>query len=329
MNILVFFTGGRIGCAVENGWISTDDLTKYKLIELYKQQNDAAQVTFNTITPYYILSENLSAVELTKLCECISENLSKEYDGIIVTHGTDTLQYTAAALSFAFSNINIPIVMVSSAYPLEDEKANGVANFSAAVSFIVEKAGKGVFVSYKNSFESKVNIHAGTRIVSHMESSADVYSIDNNPYAFCENDKITLNGNFVSGDFYQITNPIKFCDFSGVLVVDGHPGDEFNYSLSNYKAVILMPYHSATLNTDNGKFIEFLKNAEKNRIPVFMVNASIGAQYESTKLYSKLNIIVLPTCTKPAIYMKCWIGASIGENIEEFVKKPVAQEFIK
>ncbi len=328
MNILVVFTGGTIGSAVENGWISTDDCTRYKLIGLYKNKTDAEQVNFDTTTPYYILSENLSAVELTKLCECIRENLTKNYDGIIVTHGTDTLQYTAAALSYVFSDIKIPIVLVSSAYPLDDVRANGVDNFSAAVSFIKEQAGTGVFVSYKNNFENKVNIHVGTRLVSHMEASADVFSIDNNPYAFCDNGQITLNERFISGKNSQIPTQFKFCEYPKVLVVDCHPGDEFNYCPKDYNAIILMPFHSATLNTDNVKFKEFMNRAVASEIPVFMVNASTGVQYESAKLYEELKITVLPTCTKPAIYMKCWIAVSLGDDVEKFVKNPVAQEFI-
>ena len=60
------------------------------------------------------------------------------------------------------------------------------------MEFIKSGCGTGVYVSSKNSSDNKVNIHAGTRLIAHMEASADVFSVDNNPYAFCENGKIVL-----------------------------------------------------------------------------------------------------------------------------------------
>ena len=329
MNILVVFTGGTIGSTVKDGWISTDSETKYQLIELYKKRYGGTGINFDKKTPYYILSENLSAAELTKLGKCINENLDNGYDGIIVTHGTDTLQYSASALSFMFSDVEIPIVLVSSAYPLENEKANGVDNFNGAVEFIKSGMGTGVYVSYKNSFENKVNIHTGTRLIAHMEASSEVFSVDNNPYAFYDNGKINLNNEYISGKVSDKINPVEFCDYPKILVVDCHPGDEFNYKPENYNAIILVPYHSATLNTQNDKFKKFMDEAKQNEVPVFLVNVPSGEQYETTKIYKELNINVLPMCSKPAIYVKCWIALSLGKNIKEFVNSSVAQEFIE
>ena len=59
-----------------------------------------------------------------------------KYDGIIVTHGTDTLPYSAAALSYALGNNCIPVCLVSSNYPIEDERANGVDNLHGAIRLI-------------------------------------------------------------------------------------------------------------------------------------------------------------------------------------------------
>jgi len=328
MKILVIFTGGTIGSSVEDGWITTDSDTKYKLIELYRKRHNDLFTEFNYVTPYFVLSENLSATELTKLAKCIQENIQKDYDGIIVTHGTDTLQYTSAALSFMFADANLPIVLVSSAFPLEDCRANGVDNFNAAVKFINAKAGTGLFVSYKNSFENTVNVHNGTRVISHMEASADVFSIDGNPYAFYKDENIVCNKYFVGKKTGRSIGAIDFCDYPDVLVIDSHPGDRFNYDPQDYKAIVLVPFHSATLNTDNERFKVFLKKANLFGIPVFLVNASSGTQYESTKIYDDFNITVLPMCTKSAIYMKCWIAVSKGENIKDFVTTPITEEFI-
>ena len=66
MNILVIFTGGTIGSASGKKWISLDDSTNYTLIENYKKEGDS-EISFSVLSPYSILSENLSGEELTAL----------------------------------------------------------------------------------------------------------------------------------------------------------------------------------------------------------------------------------------------------------------------
>ena len=328
MKILVIFTGGTIGSVVGDKWISVSADTKYKLIEDYKK-NNPADIDFDTDSPYYILSENLSAKELTLLYSCIKENLLKNYDGIIVTHGTDTLQYSASAMSFLYSQINIPIVFVSSAFPLEDMRENGSINFVAAVEFIKSKCGNGVFVSYKNDNENKVNIHMATRLKSHSEASSDIYSIDNNPYAHWLDYKIYCNSNYIKGVSNEALCIQEFCSEPRILVIESKPGDSYKYSLDKCNVVILAPYHSATLDVDNQNFVDFCVCAKEKNIPVFLVNITSGIRYESVKKLEKLNIVSLPFCSKIPIYMKCWIAISGGENVEEYVLKPMAQEFIE
>ena len=115
MKILVVFTGGTIGSCYNDGVISPDSSTRYKLIEMYKQNGGYAE--FDAISPYTVLSENLNGEYFNLLYNSVKENINN-YDGIIVTHGTDTLQYTSAVLSYMFGLCNTPIVLVSANYPL-------------------------------------------------------------------------------------------------------------------------------------------------------------------------------------------------------------------
>ena len=111
MKILVIFTGGTIGTSIKNGWADIDNNAKYVLLDSY---NNKHKIEFVTASPYSTLSENLSAKHLNLLQKEIGDNLTKDFDGIIVTHGTDTLQYTATAIEYAFNGCEIPIVFVLS-----------------------------------------------------------------------------------------------------------------------------------------------------------------------------------------------------------------------
>lgn len=328
MKILVVFTGGTIGSVVKEGWISTDGETKHLLINKYREKTNDNETEFVDVSPYSVLSENLSAKELTALGKCIAENVSSEYDGVIVTHGTDTLQYTAAALSFMFQGIKLPVVLVSSDYPIDEEKANGVVNFEAAVEFIREKSGYGVFVSYKNEGENLVNIHSAARVIAHREADGDVFSLGKEVYAVFENGKVVLNNAYNNGDTGIGIGAVEFLDYPDILMVESRPADGYGYSLEGVDVIILAPYHSATINTENPKFKAFCEEANKRSIPIFLVNASDGTRYESAKLFDALKIEVLPMCSKISVFMKCWIALSMGKDIREFVKIPLAQEFL-
>ncbi len=325
MKILVVFTGGTIGSAVSDGWISPDAEMKYLLLEKYREKT-GDNMQFDTLTPYTILSENLCAENLDTLIKCVKENISN-YDGMIVTHGTDTLQYTAAALAYAFGCDTAPVVLVSSNFPINDDRANGVDNFVGAVEFIKSQSGRGVFVSYKNKNE-KTKIHLASRIVSHVESFDEIYSIDNQPFAVYD-EIITFNPAFKYSDCGQTVTDTHFCESSQILSVVAMPGDSFCYDLSKYKAVILRPYHSGTLNTASKAFVDFCKNAKDKGIPVFVVNVHGGTTYESSKLYDTLGITVLPMCSFVSVYIKTWLAVSLEKNLKEFVCTPVVNEFIK
>ncbi len=324
MKILVVFTGGTIGSAVSDGWISPTEEMKYLLLEKYRERT-GDDMHFDTLTPYTILSENLCAKNINSLIECVGENINN-YDGIIVTHGTDTLQYSAASLAYAFGCNCAPVVLVSSNYPINDDRANGIDNFISAVEFIKSQTGSGVFVSYKNKDE-KTKIHLASRIVSHVESFDEIYSIDNQPFAVYD-EKINHNPDFKYSESGNAVADAHFCEQSQILSVVAIPGDSFNYDLLKYKAVILRPYHSGTLNTKSKAFVCFCKRAKELAIPVFVVNVHDGTTYESSKLYDDLGITVLPMCSFVSVYIKTWLAVSLEKNIKEFVCTAVMNEFL-
>ncbi len=323
MKIAVIFTGGTIGSCVKDDFIGVDNKMQYVLLKKY--ENDT-EITFETFSPYSILSENLSANELNLLQEEISKRLAENYDGIIVTHGSDTLQCSSTAIEYAFPDCSIPIMFVSADYPLEDERSNGYPNLQGAVEFIRNKIGQGVFVSYKNDNENITNIHIPSRILGHNELSANVYSIDKFPFA-------QYNGNFTINNIKlpekkQPLGIVNYSDESQILVIPNVPGQSYSYCLENTKAILFKPYHCATLNTANEKLVNFCKRATENQIPMFVLGANSEAGYESTRIYKELNINPLPHGTFISAYMKMWIATSMNYDINEFMKKPITNEII-
>lgn len=304
MKILVVFTGGTIGSCYNNGVISPNSSTRYKLIEMYKKNCDETE--FDAISPYTVLSENLNGEYFNALYNAIKENINN-YDGIIVTHGTDTLQYTSAMLSYMFGLCDTPIVLVSANYPLENEKSNGLDNFSAAVDYIKYGKSKGVFVAYKNCGEY-AKIHRGSRLQKHLAYSDKVESICN---LYCG--EIIYNMYVKNNSYAEKQDEIKFENIpifnatSPVLKITPYVGMVYPKLDNSIKAVLLESYHSGTINTANKDLEGLCHTANQLDIPVFLTGSEAGFFYESKELYSKLGIQVLPPVAPISAYIKLWL----------------------
>ena len=141
MNIAVIFTGGTIGSSIQQNYVSTDSQMPYRLLEMYNESQAKDNPDFPhfiTVEPYTTLSEYMNGLHLNLLIASVREQLAQEIDGIIITHGTDTLPFTAATLGMCFAYAKIPILLVSSNYILDDPRANGLTNFVAAVDYIYD-----------------------------------------------------------------------------------------------------------------------------------------------------------------------------------------------
>ncbi len=320
MKILVIFTGGTIGSTVDNGYISTDDQKTYRLIEQYNEQN-FLDVEFTFAEPYSLLSENLTGEHLRKLGDCILENQHKGYDGIIVTHGTDTIQYSAAAMGYYLPNISIPIQFVSSNFVLEDPAANGLANFTYAVEFIAKKRGTGVFVIYRNN-DNIIYVHRGTRLLPHLPYNDDLISIQGQYYglyqdgAYKPNSNYTLSQGTKSKDI-QISLSLPQTWDSQILCIYPYPGMCYPQIKEDKKAILLETYHSGTICSITPQMEDFFHTVTEKGIPIFLTGADEGPDYESVKMWKNHKVCTLPLASPIAMYIKLWMTLQSKEQLNE------------
>ncbi|MBQ5398959.1 MAG: asparaginase [Ruminococcus sp.] len=299
MKIAVIFTGGTIGSSIfDDGYIRTTPQNNNGLLQ-------GLDADFSVFEPYTTLSEQLDGDYITKLVSCVNDRLLEEkYDGIIITHGTDTLQYSASALALAFGDCNIPIVLVSSNFILTDPRSNGRDNMKFAFEFLKEKIG-GVFVSYKNSGEAP-EIHVAKFILPHRPYNDTIRSM-HGPFGRFEDDSFIRLIRDYEKDSYGI---FRLNRLSSVLWIKAHAGMRYPEAFGA-KAVLIESYHSGTLPTLNRDFVEFCKNC---RAPLYLTGAGHEEPYESSKLFSELGIRVLPETSPIYAYMKLWVVSDNGLN---------------
>lgn len=328
MNILVIFTGGTIGSSVTGTTISTNKNNTYLLLDMFKKTTNK-NINFETAEPYYALSENNTGKNFEMLISYVSDALCKNYDGIIITHGTDTLQYTSAALSFAFGSNTIPIMVVSSNYVLTDERANGLQNFISAVDFIENKCGNGVFVSYQNT-NDKPYIHRASRLLAHAEFSDDVYSINNQYYGYFNGTSFVKNENYnAKKDELKPFNKTVFNAHSeDIEVINSYVGFKYPKVNDKWKAVIIKAYHSGTLCTDDKSFCNFAKELKEKNIPCYISGAKIGTVYESATVFDEYNLKILPFASTISQYIKIWFAIQNNIDFNEIMNLSLGEDIL-
>ncbi|MDD1622074.1 MAG: asparaginase domain-containing protein [Methylococcaceae bacterium] len=286
-SILLVFTGGTIGSKAEGGTINTSDLAGYKLLQLFAERHgDPASARFKTLQPLRILSENLHPKHWRQLIAAIEDEGLSGYDGVIVTHGTDTLAFSAAVLGLYFNRLNIPMLLVSSDLPLDNPDANGLPNFLTAVEFIRQIPQGGVFVSYKNPGQIQ-QIHLATRLASCLQLGSDFISVQNKPFM-----------HFEGGCFRrlhalpELSQPVSLkADFSArILLIRPYPGLDYSqFSLDGVDAVLHDLYHSGTACAsavwgENHNLVEFIKRCRQRNLKIYLAPAiKSDSVYGSTR----------------------------------------------
>ena len=322
MKILFVFTGGTIGSTLDNNIISTDKAKPYKLIAAYDEKY-GVDFEYETLLPYSELSENNTGENISLLLKTVGENINTGYDGIIVTHGTDTLQYSAAALGYYLGNDTVPVCIVSANKPIEDGESNGLINLKAAMLFIKEGRGKGVFVPYRSSGDNEVRIHRATRLLASLDFSDAQVSAPGDEYGAFDGDfqfKYNENYNESEDKIPAINGAVigKYCDT--VLPIYPYPGMKYPRSLDGVRAIILNTYHSGTINTKSDAALEFFRAAKDSGVRLFVVGLENGPRYESASPYEALGITPIFNISPIAAYVKLWLLLAAGRDISEVLQ---------
>ena len=121
-------------------------------------------------------SSNLQPSDWLKIADEINRTTkNRDIDGIVLTHGTDTLAYTASMLSFILLDLRIPVVITGAQMPITDEKSDGRRNLRDAIDAAC-KLPAGVYVVFGGS------VIAGTRAVKTHTQSLHAFQSINYPY---------------------------------------------------------------------------------------------------------------------------------------------------
>ena len=192
-------------------------------------------------------SENLKPEHWAMIADKVAEKIkSGKYRGIVVSHGTDTMHYTAAALSFALQGLPIPVVLVGAQRSSDRPSSDAVLNLLGATAFAAKSEFAGVFVAmHAGTSDDAIACHVGTRVRKNHTSRRDAFeSIDVTPVALVRNSAVEMQKSEIrlaKRSEGSLAAKTKFDD--RVALLKYHPGFDprliEHAAKTGYKAIIL------------------------------------------------------------------------------------------
>jgi len=285
--ITIISTGGTITSRVDYKTGAVRALSKQS--ELLANIPELAKiVNLKLINPFNIMSEDMSPKEWQKIAEITAREL-KNSDGVIVTHGTDTLHFTSAALSFMLKNLSKPVALVGGQRSSDRGSFDGAQNLICAVHYCCSDIAETAVVMHANSADDYCYAIRGVKIRKMHTSRRDAFRpINDLPLA-----KIHPNGKIeiLNKKYKKRTNKATILSNKfepKIALIKAFPGADpeiINFYIKNkYKGLII---EGTGLGHVPKNWIKAIKQAIKNGIFVGITSQCIYGRTHS-HVYSAL-----------------------------------------
>jgi len=283
-SILVIYTGGTIGMIKDQ---DTGILKPFNFDSIYEHL-PALKLIDTKIENYcfdpVIDSSDMSPEHWQKIAQVIFDRY-ESYDGFVVLHGSDTMAYTASALSFMLDNLNKPVILTGSQLPLGMIRTDGRENFITAIEIAAATEDDTPIVpEVAIYFENQ--LMRGNRTIKYNAENFEAFRSPNYPSLADVGVYIKYRKNYISKPNFKRLKYRPGLD-NNVAILKLIPGISKHYveavlNIKNLKALVLETYGSGNAPTENW-FISSLKRAIDNGLIILNVTQCQGGSVEMEK----------------------------------------------
>ncbi len=347
--VSIIATGGTIASKVDyrtGGVIPIT--TSEELVDSIPELKNIANIDARIVLSMF--SEDMEPDHWSLIAKNVFEEIKKDCDGIIITHGTDTMYYTASALSFALQNLSIPVILVASQRSSDRGSSDATSNLLSAALFIAQSDYAGVAVCmHASPSDDKCWVFEANKTRKMHTSRRDTYRpINSSPLA-----EVNLNTRYVKflQQSYKKKDKKRIVELKSnfskkvgfIKVYPGFPLKLIDIFSKGFDGLVIegyafgqMPINVLDKYTKNHKkLLEKIKSLAK-KIPVVMasqlpygiVNMSV---YSTSRDLVNAGIIPAYMQSYSAYVKLCWLlgNGKLLEEIKMLINNDFAGEVVE
>lgn len=335
--VAIISTGGTIASRVDyrTGAVRSA-LTASDLYSVVPELSNLARIDAKIL--FSLFSENITPKHWTEIAETVAKKIKEGANGVVIAHGTDTMGYTAAALSFALQNLPVPVILVGSQRSADRPSSDAATNLIGAVTAAAKAPFAEVAVAmHETTSDTSIILHRGTKVRKCHTSRRDTFkSVNASPIARIQDQKITMllkdyqkrdsaRKLTLKPEFDEKVALIKFYPSMNPNIIEWH-------IKNNYKGIIL---EGTGLGHISKACYETIRKAVKNNIIVAMTSQCIWGRinmnvYDTGRDLQALGVIPLEDMLpETAIVKLMWIFGQTQnpKEAERLLKTNIAGEF--